>query len=356
MEPSKYYQVARKTSVIDWNREKQSWIAPLGLLGELGSLATVVKRDIRDSFTAERYENQMSEELADLLWYTVMIADHHGFLLKEWPSPDASRESFEQVVLLENKISNYMVEVISGPRGSERVLELLNEIITELANTAGLLGLSLSDVADISVSKIKGHWLPDLSMPALQFDLEFPKHEQLPRQFSVDFVEVCHGGDRPDELIISMNDVHLGDRLTDNNHQIDGYRYHDIFHLAGACYLGWSPVFRRMLKRKRKSDPELDNVQDGGRAAVLEEAIVGQIFTYARQNNFLLGMERVDTDLIKLIQALVEGYEISVAEPWEWQQYIVESIEMFRIIRPGFTGKIVFDADLRKMWIDDPVV
>ncbi|MEX1227825.1 MAG: hypothetical protein WEB64_13830 [Marinobacter sp.] len=292
----------------------------------------------------------MSEELADLLWYAVTIADHHSFFLKEWPTPNSTRGLFEKIVRLENKISSYLVESVAGPISTERAAELLSNIFTELANSAASLGLSMDAVAGVSVSKIESHWLPDSSRPAEQFDRGFPAHEQLPRQFSVDFLEIPHD-EGPHELIVSMNNVHLGDRLTDNNHRVDGYRYHDIFHLAAACYLGWSPVFRRMLKRKRKSDPEKDNVQDGGRAAILEEAIVGQIFAYARQNKFLAGMDRVDADLIKLIQALVEDYEVSSTEPWEWQEYIVESVAMFRKIRNGFTGQIVFNADLRKMWI-----
>lgn len=351
MEPSPYYEVALQTSVIKWEEEDQTWIAPLGLLGELGSLATVFKRKIRDRFANARSERHMAEELADLLWYTVIIANHHNFFLEKWPKPDSSRGLFEQIVVLEFRISNYLAASVSGSCAPTKVSELIRNIFIELANSAGLLSLSLSEVAELSVSKIKAHWLSDASKSAEHFDEGFPPHEQLPRKFTVDFLEVPHDGERPNELIISMNGVHLGDRLTDNNHHVDGYRYHDIFHLAGACYLGWSPVFRRMLKRKRKSDPIQDNVQDGGRAAVLEEAIVGQIFTYARQNKFLEGMDRVDADLIKLIQALVEGYEVSQVQPWEWQEYIVESVEMFRNIRCGFTGQIAFDADLRKMWI-----
>ena len=36
---------------------------------------------------------------------------------------------------------------------------------------------------------------------------------------------------------------------------------------------GWSPVLRSLLKLKRKTDPELDENQDGARATIIEEGI-----------------------------------------------------------------------------------
>ena len=38
---------------------------------------------------------------------------------------------------------------------------------------------------------------------------------------------------------ITLNDVVIGDALTDNAHIDDGYRFHDIFHFAYAAVLGW---------------------------------------------------------------------------------------------------------------------
>jgi hypothetical protein len=106
-----------------------------------------------------------------------------------------------------------------------------------------------------------------------------------------------------------------------------------------------------MLKKKRKSDARIDEVEDGARAAILEEAIVGQIFAYSRTKNYLENIKRVDADLIKLIQSLVQGYEVESAEPWEWQDYILKAMGIFREVRNGFTGKISFDAEQRSIEI-----
>ena len=42
--------------------------------------------------------------------------------------------------------------------------------------------------------------------------------------------------------------------------------FHDVFHLAYAAVLGWSPTTRALLKIKRKSRPEIDENEDGARA------------------------------------------------------------------------------------------
>ena len=67
-------------------------------------------------------------------------------------------------------------------------------------------------------------------------------------------------------VIQQCNGINIGDRLTDNKTEEDDYRFHDVFHLAYAAILGWSPVTRSLFKVKRKSDPKTDETQDGARA------------------------------------------------------------------------------------------
>ena len=40
----------------------------------------------------------------------------------------------------------------------------------------------------------------------------------------------------------------LGNDLMDNAYEDDGYRFHDVFHLACAAVLGWSPVLRALYE------------------------------------------------------------------------------------------------------------
>lgn len=86
----------------------------------------------------------------------------------------------------------------------------------------------------------------------------------------------------------------IGSLLGDNSYDPDGYRFHDVFHLAYAAILGWSSNLRTFLKRKRKSRPLLDEVEDGGRARIIEEGVSALAFDYARVHNFLDGVSEVD--------------------------------------------------------------
>ncbi|MFI0349933.1 hypothetical protein [Actinomadura sp. 9N407] len=62
-------------------------------------------------------------------------------------------------------------------------------------------------------------------------------------------------------------------------------RMHDVFHLSYAAVLGWSPVMRSLMRRKRKSDPAIDEAEDGGRAIAIEEGISTMVFSYASRHN-----------------------------------------------------------------------
>ena len=56
--------------------------------------------------------------------------------------------------------------------------------------------------------------------------------EQLPRNLDIEFRERARGEQKI--VLLRCNGINLGDRLTDNILDPDGYRYHDIFHFAHA--------------------------------------------------------------------------------------------------------------------------
>ena len=100
---------------------------------------------------------------------------------------------------------------------------------------------------------------------------------------------INEGGSKVVKMFIDGKQV--GDDLRDNRYDDDGYRFHDVFHLTYASVLGWSPILRALLRRKRKSNPAVDEVEDGGRARVIEEGIAAMVFSYAERRNFLEGAE-----------------------------------------------------------------
>ena len=77
MNLSEYQKEAFETSGIDWTTPTGRQVPILGVLGELGSLATVMKKQIRDgsTYTGARYD--LAEECGDVLWYLAAIATHY---------------------------------------------------------------------------------------------------------------------------------------------------------------------------------------------------------------------------------------------------------------------------------------
>ena len=90
------------------------------------------------------------------------------------------------------------------------------------------------------------------------------RNEQLPRRFEVFMEEVEVNGKI--YVLQKCGGVIIGDRLTNNKMEQDDYRFHDVFHIAYAVHLGWSPVLRALFRVKRKSSPKTDENEDGARA------------------------------------------------------------------------------------------
>lgn len=84
----------------------------------------------------------------------------------------------------------------------------------------------------------------------------------------------------------------------------DHYRLHDVFHLAHAAVLDRSPVIRSLMKLKRRSRPDIDLAEDGGRAIAIEEAMSALVFAYASEHNYLEGKAHVDNALLETIRSI----------------------------------------------------
>lgn len=137
----------------------------------------------------------------------------------------------------------------------------------------------------------------------------------------------------------------LGDALTDNAHVTDGYRYHDVFHLGNAILLGWSPVIRKLLGVKRKSNTQIDEVEDGARAAVTEEAISAVIFGHAKDYSFFEGATSVDYELLKLIMLMTRPFEVRDRSLREWENVVLSSFTVWRQMKGNGGGVLIGDGD-----------
>lgn len=255
----------------------------LGLAGETGQLLSEYKKHLRDGAAHRLFKDRVGEELGDLLWY--------------------------------------------------------------IANVASKFGLDLDQIAEKNLDKVRARFAPT-SAQAPERDSEFPDVERLPRQMVVRLVEEPGSSARP-KVRMTINGKGIGALLGDNAYDPDGYRFHDVFHLAYAAVLGWSPNLRAFLKRKRKSRPLLDEVEDGGRARIIEEGVSALAFDYARRHNFLEGVSEVDYGLLRTIQSMTSHLEVGEATAADWERAILEGFAVWRQVLANNGGEISVDLDAR---------
>lgn len=228
----------------------------------------------------------------------------------------------------------------------ERFAEEVGDLHWYLANVATKFGLDLSEVAERNLAKCEGRWGP---LPVrVPFDAPLPEDQRFPRQFSVDFV-TYHDEENAPKVRVLYRGKPFGDDLTDNSHAKDGYGYHDVIHLAFAAVLGWSPLVRKMLMAKRKSDKKVDQVEDGGRAIATEEGLSAMIFAYARDYNFLEGKFSVSTELLRMVKNMTAHLEVAVCTPGEWEQAIVQGFAVWREVRRRRGGAVDVNLDARRI-------
>lgn len=227
-----------------------------------------------------------------------------------------------------------------------RVAEELGDLLWYVANVASKFDLSLDDVASANLAKVKARWLPRDKEP-LRFDTALPEGERLPRRFDVNLVEVGGGADRSVRVLIDGK--RFGAELTDNAYSPDGYRFHDVFHFAYAAVLGWSPITRGLLGRKRRSRPDLDEVEDGGRAAVVEEGVAALAFAYAKRHDMLRGVRVLDFQLLRTIQEMTSDLEVGRCTAAEWESAILQGFAAWRAVVGAHGGRVAVDLDSRRV-------
>ena len=223
----------------------------------------------------------------------------------------------------------------------ERVKEELGDLLWYLSNVASKHGLALEEVASANLDKTGRRWqaiVADKEQLRL-FDEDFPPDERLPRQMDISIEE------ESGIAITTIDGDRYGNPLTDNRYEDDGYRFHDICHLSYASILGWSPTLRALLRRKRKSDPKVDEVEDGGRAIVIEEGISAMVFSYAERRNFLDGAEGVNYDLLRTIKDMTSHLEVSARTEGEWERAIVKGFDIWRKVKADGKGRIHADLE-----------
>jgi NTP pyrophosphatase (non-canonical NTP hydrolase) len=343
----------------------------LGLYGEVGSLLSEIKKKQRDENAYFAFAASSREEFGDVLWYFANIAQTAQLKLStiahraKWDGgnqrkpktfgdlraggwtfagPTASPLAERHLLRLAGAVGELIER--AGGRIVDRndLYRALAEIFAALLFAARGAKINPEDAAVFNIEKTFGRF-PVVEDWGLPFDNDCDADERFPAKLKLTFKEKRDKG-RGVYVIQEWRGVHIGDRLTDNSAHQDGYRFHDIFHLSYATYLGWSPVLRALLKLKRKSNPETDEQQDGARAVITEEGISNWIFAHGARHKNFRGVKRLDFALLKTIREMVKGYEVESRPLWIWERAILSGFDMFRLLVANRGGTVT--ADLRR--------
>jgi NTP pyrophosphatase (non-canonical NTP hydrolase) len=174
----RYQRAAVKTAPRADSGQDAVIVPLLGLIGEVGSVATAYNKRLRDGAGYQLAKQRIREELGEVLWHVATLAD-----------------SFE---------------------------------------------LDLEDVAAASLEKAKDRWRTTDENHVL-LDETVPEAERLPRLARFTFTPTVRTSDGRTVVVLTRDGIPVGDPLTDATHIDDDYRYHDAFHLAYVAVLGWSP-------------------------------------------------------------------------------------------------------------------
>ncbi len=355
-----------------------------GLFGEVGGLLGLVKKEHRDLEPADH--NAITEELGDALWYLANVAQQYGTTLQAAGAhamnvlqsrmgitrafaEEVTFEEFDALLQLTNKklteldrlqhlreLAAHAGQLLSSPPNASDLLSappqnLLGELLADLAMVAALFGQRLADIAEANLRKIQSRWPGENPVHLPLFDEGILEFERFPREFEMHYVEVVPKDGSPYVIQRIRGEINVGDRLTDNRADPDGYRFHDVFHLAYMTHLGWSPVIRALLKLKRKSDPNVDENQDGARAAIIEEAISTWIFNHAYSRKFFADKKpgRLNYDLLKQVHSMVSGYEAERCPLWQWELAILDGFKVFRKLMEHGGGVVRVNLNARTL-------
>ncbi len=338
-----------------------------GLFGEVGSVMATIKKLHREETAYSGYRVAVVEELGDALWYFATLCrrleyclenifaeattgERYGHVIAAGDAPAypisrisgaAELASLDDVLVKLGGATSKLLSVSSSGDDTERALRSFADVYLQAVQTASI---PFAEIVRTNAEKARGRFLePDFqTLPT--FDAQFPEEERLPDEFEISFTQRKNG-----QSYLQWNGVFIGDPLTDNIGENDDYRFHDVFHLAHAAILHWSPVFRALIKQKRKSDPAYDRDQDGGRAIVVEEGLTAWVFSRAKAMEYFRDQNRVSFDLLKGVQEFVRGYEVEACPLVLWETAILEGYGVFRQLQENNGGVVIGNRRAREI-------
>jgi NTP pyrophosphatase (non-canonical NTP hydrolase) len=267
---------------------------------------------------------------------------------------NAPSAQFEKTLLRLTAATGELASAVDTSHGDKSLLQIrLANVLRCLVQAANDSDVLLEEAAQANLLKTEDRWPQERLYPSL-FDQDFPPDEQLPRMLEIDIYEREASNDKR-YVLQSCKGLFIGDRLTDNIMEPDDYRFHDVFHYAYAAILGWSPVTRALLKRKRKSKVRVDEGEDGARAVLIEEGLATYVFGVAKDFGFFADQKPGDLSLtlLKNVRQFAKGYEVHASPLWLWEDAILQGNQAFRYLRENRRGRIKLDIERRSLSIEE---
>lgn len=337
----------------------------LGLFGEVGSVMATEKKIRREEKAYAGYREDLIEELGDTLWYFNALCERLNYEIRDIFSgairggnygnilvaSDLHYGPFSHIAIVEDntsidefllKLGQTTALLSTAKRHDKTTIDLLCVFANLYLRIVQATKVPFAEIVRRNVEKVRGRFLEFNLADLPDFDKDFPPDEKLPERFDIEIIQCTEGKSR-----MRWNGDFIGDPLTDSIMDSDGYRFHDVFHLSYAAILHWSPIFRKLIKRRRKSHPEINEAEDGGRSQVIEEGLSAWIFSRAKNQNFFEGQESLSFDLLKVVREFVQGYEVEKCPLRLWERAIIEGYNVFREVRKNEEGVIIGDRSTR---------
>ncbi len=284
-----YQAGAKQTDTLPLDDQEKLHFLVHGLVDEVGKFASLLKKCMRQDIEIGTQKPEFISRLGDVLWYVAAIASH--------------------------------------------------------------LDVTLTEVAETNLEFVKERWTVQpnvLFSPGREF-LSQPA-EQFPDHLEFTFERHEEGGIVKMKLLLP-DGQQVGDIVDDNEYREDFYRFHDVIHIGFMAAFRWSPVFRKLLGLKRKSDPTTDRVEDGAKARDIEEAMSRLIFLYFEHNDFLEHATSVDTSFLKQLRLFSGEREIGWVTGRGWQDMMLQTAAAIRGMiaasKQGNGGKLIADMNAR---------
>lgn len=377
---SKFAELAYLTNKLKPSIETPLDMSMLGFFGEAGSLLSAVKKETRDDLPTDKYYDAVEEELGDFLWYFSSVCRVVDLDLEEVVKAaaikpvrrsagirflDVEKQFHRSRRAPRDRLIAHLIGLAGDigdftswqahnrtNRDAKIVKGYLAPIMRGLFRAAAMTKISIHDAAIGNLMKTMDRWpIGTPSYPDLYDEDHTDNTELLPRKISIRIEERKKRG--KNYVFQSSSGLYIGDPLTDNIGDEDYYRFHDVFHYAYTAILGWSPVTRALLKLKRKSDPKLDENQDGARAILIEEGISTLVFNYAKDLRYFEDVKRgeLSFELLRTVRSFVNGYEVESAPLWLWEEAILAGFKCFRFLKTEKKGIVMLDMNKRTIEI-----